>query len=166
MIEIVCFFLENLYLHFIAKESSVMGKVRNIIQTKGGAVFTIPSDTTVYSALELMLEKSIGALLIVDNEKFVGIFTERDYARKLVLKGKSSKDTLIREVMTERPITVGLDTTIEDCMKIMSDKKIRHLPVMEDNNLAGLISVGDVVKFIIEEQKFIIENLEQYISQR
>lgn len=143
-----------------------MGKVKNIIQIKGGAVFTVPSDTTVYSALELMLEKSIGALLIVDHGNFVGIFTERDYARKLILKGKSSRDTFIREVMTERPITVTPDTSIEDCMKIMSDKKIRHLPVMDEGKLGGLISVGDVVKFIIEEQKFIIENLEQYISQR
>jgi CBS domain-containing protein len=141
-----------------------MGKVRNIIQTKGSAVFSITSGTTVYNALELMFEKSIGALLVVDNDKFVGIFTERDYARKLILKGKSSKDTLIREVMTERPITVTPDTSIEDCMKIITDRKIRHLPVMENDKLAGLISVGDVVKFIIEEQKFIIENLEQYIT--
>lgn len=141
-----------------------MGKVRNIIQTKGSAVFSITSGTTVYNALELMFEKSIGALLVVDNGKFVGIFTERDYARKLILKGKSSKDTLIREVMTERPITVTPDTSIEDCMKIMTERKIRHLPVMEHDGLVGLISVGDVVKFIIEEQKFIIENLEQYIT--
>jgi CBS domain-containing protein len=141
-----------------------MGKVRNIIQTKGNAVFSAHSNITVYNALELMFEKSIGALLIVDNDKFLGIFTERDYARKLILKGKSSKDTLIREVMTERPTTVTLDTSIEDCMKIMSDKKIRHLPVMENDKLLGVISVGDVVKFIIEEQKFIIENLEQYIT--
>ena len=144
-----------------------MGKVRNIIQTKGGTIYSVPSDTIVYNAIELMFEKTIGALLIIDNGKFVGIFTERDYARKLALKGKSSKDTLIREVMTERPITVTLDTTIENCMKIMSEKKIRHLPVVEsdkDDKLVGLISVGDVVKFIIEEQKFIIENLEQYIT--
>jgi CBS domain-containing protein len=141
-----------------------MGKVRNIIQTKGNAVFSIPSTTTVYSALETMLEKSIGALLVVDDGKFVGIFTERDYARKLILKGKASKDTLIREVMTEHPISVTLDSSIEDCMKIMTDKKIRHLPVMENEKLVGLISVGDVVKFVIEEQKFIIESLEQYIS--
>ena len=144
-----------------------MGKVRNIIQTKGGTIYSVPSDTIVYNAIELMFEKTIGALLIIDNGKFVGIFTERDYARKLALKGKSSKDTLIREVMTERPITVTLDTTIEICMKIMSEKKIRHLPVVEsdkDDKLVGLNSVGDVVKFIIEEQKFIIENLEQYIT--
>ncbi len=144
-----------------------MGKVRNIIQTKGSTIYSVSSDTIVYNAIELMFEKSIGALLVIDKEKFVGIFTERDYARRLALKGKSSKDTLIREVMTERPITVTLDTTIETCMKIMSDKKIRHLPVVEseqNDKLVGLISVGDVVKFIIEEQKFIIENLEQYIS--
>ena len=141
-----------------------MGKVRNIIQTKGNVVFSVPSNITVYNALEMMLEKSIGALLVVDKEKFVGIFTERDYARKLALKGKSSKETLIREVMTEHPITVTPDSSIQDCMKIMSEKKIRHLPVMENDKLIGLVSVGDVVKFIIEEQKFIIENLEQYIS--
>ena len=141
-----------------------MGKVRNILQTKGNAVFTIPSNTTVYNALEIMVEKSIGALLIVDNAKFVGIFTERDYARKLIVKGKASKETLIREVMTEHPITVTPDTSIEECMKIMSERKIRHLPVMENDKLSGLISVGDVVKFIIEEQRFIIENLEQYIT--
>lgn len=141
-----------------------MGKVRNIIQTKGNAVFSVQPGITVYNALELMFEKSIGALLVVENGKFLGIFTERDYARKLILKGKSSKDTLIREVMTEHPTTVTLDTSIEDCMKLMSDKKTRHLPVMENDKLLGLISVGDVVKFIIEEQKFIIENLEQYIT--
>src|SRR5689334_25364791 len=129
-----------------------MGKVRNIIQTKGKVVFSVSSNITVYNALEMMLEKSIGALLIVDNGKFVGIFTERDYARKLVLKGKASKETLIREVMTEHPITVTCDTSIEECMKIMTERKIRHLPVMENNELVGLISVGDVVKFIIEEQ--------------
>lgn len=141
-----------------------MGKVRNIIQTKGNAIYAVPSNTIVYDAIELMCEKSIGALLIVDNGKLGGIFTERDYARRLALKGKSSKDTIIREVMTEQPITVTLDTTIEETMKIMSGKKIRHLPVVENGQLSGLISVGDVVKYIIEEQKFIIENLEQYIS--
>lgn len=142
----------------------VMGKVRNIIQVKGNTVFSVEPDTTVYNALELMFEKNIGALLVVDKGKFVGIFTERDYARKLILKGKSSRETRIREIMTEHPITVTLDTRIEECMKIMTDKKIRHLPVMENDTLLGLISVGDVVKFIIEEQKFIIESLEQYIT--
>lgn len=141
-----------------------MGKVRNIIQTKGNAIFSVASNVTVYQALERMFEKNIGSLLVIDDGKFVGIFTERDYARKLILKGKSSKETAIGEIMTEHPITVTYDTTIDECMRTMTDRKIRHLPVMEDNKLVGLISVGDVVKFIIEEQKFIIENLEQYIT--
>lgn len=141
-----------------------MGKVRNIIQAKGNAVFSVNSGITVYNALELMFEKSIGALLIVDDGKIKGIFTERDYARKLILKGKSSKDTLIREVMTQNPTTVTMETSIEDCMVLMSDKKFRHLPVLENDQLVGLISIGDVVKFVIEEQKFIIKSLEQYIT--
>ena len=141
-----------------------MGKVRNIIQTKGNAIYSVPSTITVYQALEHMFEKNIGALLVIDDGKFLGIFTERHYARKLALRGKSSKETLIGEIMTEQPVTVTCDTTIEDCMKIMTSKKIRHLPVMENEKLVGLISVGDVVKYIIQEQKFIIENLEQYIQ--
>src|SRR5688500_651074 len=111
-----------------------------------------------------MIEKNIGALLVIDDGNFLGIFTERHYARKLSLRGKYSKETLIGVVMTESPVTVTPDTRIEECMKIMTSKKIRHLPVMENDKLVGLISVGDVVKYIIEEQKFIIDNLEQYIS--
>jgi CBS domain-containing protein len=141
-----------------------MGKVRNIIQTKGNAIYSVPSTVTVYQALELMFEKNIGALLVIDEGKFVGIFTERHYARKLVLRGKSSKETTIGEIMTEQPVTVTCDTSIEDCMRIMTSKKIRHLPVMENNKILGIISMGDVVRYIIEEQKFIIENLEQYIT--
>ena len=141
-----------------------MGKVRDIIQTKGNAMYSVPSTVTVYQALEVMFEKNIGALLVIDNGKFSGIFTERHYARKIALRGKSSKETLIGEIMTERPVTVTCDTRIDECMKIMTGKKIRHLPVMDNGELAGLISVGDVVKYIIEEQKFIIENLEQYIT--
>ena len=141
-----------------------MGKVRDIIQTKGNAIYSVPSTVTVYQALEVMFEKNIGALLVIDNGKFSGIFTERHYARKIALRGKSSKETLIGEIMTERPVTVTCDTRIDECMKIMTGKKIRHLPVMDNGELAGLISVGDVVKYIIEEQKFIIENLEQYIT--
>ena len=141
-----------------------MGKVRNIIQTKGNAIYSVPSTTTVYHALEVMFEKNIGALLVIDNGKFLGIFTERHYARKLALRGKSSKETQIGEIMTEQPVSVTPETSIEECMKIMSGKKIRHLPVLENGTLVGVISVGDVVKYIIQEQKSIIENLEQYIS--
>lgn len=141
-----------------------MGKVRNIIQTKGNAIYSVPSTITVYQALEVMYEKNIGAVLIVDEGKFHGIFTERHYARKLALRGKSSKETTIGEIMTERPVTVNPDTSIEDCMRIMSSKKIRHLPVTENDKLVGLVSMGDVVRYVIDEQKFIINNLEQYIQ--
>jgi CBS domain-containing protein len=141
-----------------------MGHVRNILQSKGHSIFSVEPTITVYDALELMFEKNIGALLVTNDEKFVGIFTERDYARKLILKGKSSRDTLIGDIMTSQPVTVTEDDTIEDCMKIMTNKFIRHLPVLCGDRLTGLISIGDVVKYIIEEQKFIIENLEEYIT--
>ena len=141
-----------------------MGKVRDILKTKGRAVFSVEPSITVYSAIEQMCEKNIGGLLIVENGNLKGIFTERDYARKLILKGKSSKDTTISELMTKNPITVTPDNTIEDCMGVMSDKRIRHLPVVEDNQLIGMISIGDLVKHIIEEQKSIIEHLEHYIT--
>ena len=141
-----------------------MGKVRDILKTKGKAVFSVEPTIMVYQAIEQMCDKNIGGLLIVENGNLVGIFTERDYARKLILKGKSSKDTPINELMTKNPITVTPDNTIEECMNIMSGKRIRHLPVLEDNHLTGLISIGDVVKHIIEEQKSIIEHLEHYIT--
>ena len=141
-----------------------MGKVRNILQSKGSAVFSVEPGVTVLTAIQIMCEKNIGGLLITDNGKLVGIFTERDYARKLILKGKSSKDTLIKELMTENPISVTLDSSIDDCMQIMSGKRIRHLPVVEGDKLVGMISIGDVVRHIMEEQKDIIEHLEAYIS--
>lgn len=141
-----------------------MGKVRDILKTKGKAVFSVEPTIMVYQAIEQMCDKNIGGLLIVENGNLVGIFTERDYARKLILKGKSSKDTPISELMTKNPITVTPDNTIEECMNIMSGKRIRHLPVLEDNHLTGLISIGDLVKHIIEEQKSIIEHLEHYIT--
>ncbi|HOX83431.1 MAG TPA: CBS domain-containing protein [Chryseolinea sp.] len=141
-----------------------MGKVKNILQDKGNAVFSVEPNITVYNAIELMCEKNIGGLLILEGEKLVGIFTERDYARKLILKGKSSKDAKISELMTRNPFTVNLDTTIDECMGMMSGKRIRHLPVMDNEKVVGMISIGDVVKHIIEEQKGIIEHLESYIT--
>lgn len=142
-----------------------MATVKNILDLRPAKmVFSVPPDVTVYRAIEVMCEKNIGGLVIVEEDKLVGIFTERDYARKLILRGKSSKDTLIREIMTPDPITVRTDSTVEDCMKIMVEKKIRHLPVMENDQLVGVISIGDLVKQIMEEQKFIIENLEHYIT--
>ena len=141
-----------------------MGKVRNILQSKNNSTISVTPDSTVYDALELMVEKNVGALLVMDQDNFVGIFTERDYARKVILMGKASKETLIREIMTEDPVTVNLDNSIEDCMRLMTNKFIRHLPVIENGKLIGIISIGDVVKFIIEEQRFIIQNLEHYIT--
>jgi CBS domain-containing protein len=141
-----------------------MGTVRHILQKKGHEVLSVSPDATVFYALEYMVEKNVGALLVMDNERFAGIFTERDYARKVILKGRASRETPIKEIMSEHPITVTPDDTVEDCMKLMTQKYIRHLPVMENNKLVGLLSIGDIVKYIIEEQKFIIDNLEHYIS--
>ncbi len=141
-----------------------MGAVNSILQAKGHTVFSISPDTLVYNALEIMVEKNVSALLITENGKLTGIFTERDYARKVILKGKASKETKIGEIMTRDLITVASETSIDACMRLMSGKHIRHLPVVDNGQLTGIISIGDVVKYIIEEQKFIIENMEHYIT--
>ena len=140
--------------------------VMQILQAKGDEVWTIGPQVTVFEALKLMAEKEIGALLVVDAGKVVGIFSERDYARKVILKSRSSKDTPVRKIMTERVITVDPDTTVEVCMGLMTDRHIRHLPVMDDDKLIGVISIGDVVKAIISEQSYLIEHLENYIVGR
>jgi CBS domain-containing protein len=140
--------------------------VQQILQKKGGEVWTIGPQVTVFDALKLMAEKEIGALLVVETGKVVGIFSERDYARKVILKGRSSKDTPVRKIMTERVITVDPNTTVEVCMGLMTDRHIRHLPVIEDDRLIGVISIGDVVKVIITEQTYLIEHLENYIAGR
>jgi CBS domain-containing protein len=144
-----------------------MGHIRNIMQAKqakGAVIYSVAPDTFVYNALEIMYDKNISAMLVLENERPVGIFTERDYARKVVLKGKSSKETKISEIMTSDLITVSTNSTIEEAMQIMTTKFIRHLPVMDGEKLVGIVSIGDVVKFIIDEQQFIIGNLERYIS--
>jgi CBS domain-containing protein len=141
-----------------------MGTVNDILRTKGNKIFTIPPDTVVYRALELMVENNVSSLLVLQDEKLVGIFTERDYARKVILKGKASRDTLISEIMTANVVTVAPDTSIDECMHMMTHKFIRHLPVLREDKILGLVSIGDVVKSIIEDQKFIIENMEHYIT--
>ena len=141
-----------------------MGKVKDILKTKGNNVYSVEPSIMVYAAIELMCQKNIGGLLIVENGKLVGIFTERDYARKLILKGKSSKNTPLSELMTQNPITVTPENSIEDCMNLMTGKFIRHLPVVDEGKLVGMISIGDVVRFVIEEQRTIIEDLEHYIT--
>lgn len=141
-----------------------MGTVNKILQAKGHVTFSISPDISVYNALELMVEKNVSALVVMDNENLVGIFSERDYARKVVLKGKSSRDTQIGDIMTEDVITVSPESTVEECMQLMTSNFIRHLPVVSDNKLVGIVSIGDLVKYIIDEQKFIIENMEHYIT--
>jgi CBS domain-containing protein len=140
-------------------------KIRQILQGKKiNALFSVTSDTTVYNALVEMANKNIGAVLVIDEGKLSGIFSERDYARKIVLKGLHSDDTLVKDVMTTNVITIDMDDKLESAMQIMSDKHIRHLPVMEGEKLSGIISINDVVSSIIEEQKSQINSLQGYIS--
>jgi len=132
---------------------------------KNRQIWTISKDQSVMQALILMSEKNIGAIIIVDNNDFpIGIFSERDYARKIVLKGKSSKDTLLDEVMTKELITITRDYKIDQCMEIMNEKKIRHLPVLENKKIVGIISIGDVLKIMIKEQKELIDHLQKFIT--
>ena len=132
---------------------------------KNTQIWTISKDQSVMQALILMSEKNIGAIIIVDNNDFpIGIFSERDYARKIVLKGKSSKDTLLDEVMTKELITVTRDYKIDQCMEIMNEKRIRHLPVLENKKIVGIISIGDVLKIMIKEQKELIDHLQKFIT--
>ena len=141
-----------------------MSTVRNILQKKGNAVYSTSPDSSVYDALEELEEKNLGALVVLENGKLVGVFTERDYASKVILKGRSSKETLVRDIMSGTPVFVDPDKTLDDCMQLMTDKFIRHLPVLENGELIGVISIGDIVKYIIYDKDFIIENLEHYIT--
>ncbi len=141
-----------------------MKTVKQLLSTKSVQLYSVTEQTSVLDALKVMMEKNISALLIIDGIELKGIFTERDYARKIVLHGKSSADTAINEVMTANPITVLPSDSIDFCMGIMTDKHIRHLPVMENNELLAMVSIGDMVKFIIEDQKQTISQLENYIN--
>ena len=141
-----------------------MSTVRNILQIKGNAVYCVSPDSSVYDALEDLEERNLGALVVIEKGILIGVFTERDYARKVILKGRSSKETHVRDIMSHHPIFVNPDNTLDYCMQLMTDKFIRHLPVMENDELIGVISIGDIVKYIIKEKDFIIENLEHYIT--
>jgi len=141
-----------------------MTTVASILKSKRDKnVYTIAPTATVYDALARMAEKGIGALLVMDGDKVVGIITERDYARKVALMSRTSKETLVRDVMTSPVMYVRPDQTSEECMALMTENRLRHLPVMEGGKLIGLVSIGDLVKDIISEQQFIIEQLEHYI---
>lgn len=141
-----------------------MKTVRDLLKQKGREVWSVAPDSTVYDALQLMADKNIGALLVIDGGRTVGIFSERDYARQVILKGKTSKDTPVRDVMTSKVVFVRPEQNIEECMALMTDKRFRHLPVLEEGRLAGLLSIGDVVKALISEKDFLIEQLANYIS--
>jgi CBS domain-containing protein len=142
-----------------------MTTVAHILNSKSDhTVFTIAPTASVFDAVKLMADKSIGALVVMEGGKVVGIITERDYARKIVLMARSSKETAVREIMTTSVIYVGPDHTSEDCMVLMTEHRVRHFPVIDAGKLLGLISIGDLVKDIISEQKFIIQQLEHYIK--
>lgn len=140
-----------------------MTSVKQLLNIKGSHVWTFKPDATVYEALTVMAKENVGALVVVEGQRVVGIFSERDYARKVILAERSSKETRVREVMTSRVLCVGLEQTTQECMALMTQQRGRHLPVLEDDRLVGLISIGDVVKSIISEQVFMIERLEDYI---
>lgn len=138
--------------------------VRQVLEAKGGKVFCVAPETTAFQALGLMAEHNIGAVLVTDNQRLAGIFTERDYARKVVLNGLRSNDVSVRELMTASPQTVRLDQTVYEVMNIMTERRFRHLPVLEGERIVGIISIGDVVKSVIDEQRRTISHLSNYIA--
>ncbi len=141
-----------------------MIRMRDILANKGHEICSIGPDRTVFEALELMAEKEIGALLVMEGDRVKGLFSERDYARKMILHGRTSKETKVSEVMTDRVICSSLDNSAEECMAVMTEKRVRHLPIVEKDEVVGLISIGDIVKAVISEQQFTIEVLEKYIT--
>jgi len=141
-----------------------MAKVKEILDLKGRNVWAIEPEASVYDAMRRMADKGVGALLVIEGEQLRGIVSERDYARKVILQGRSSRTTQVSEIMTTRVAYAELDQHIEECMAIMTEKRIRHLPVIDAGRVIGVISIGDLVKSIIAEQKFIIEQLVRYIN--
>jgi len=141
-----------------------MISIRQLLERKGSEVWSTSPDSSVYEALQLLAEKDVGALLVLQDGELVGIVSERDYARKVVLHGMTSMKTPVKEIMTEEVITVGPGITVEEAMALMTDKHIRHLPVLEGESIVGVVSIGDLVKAIIADQEFTIGQLENYIS--
>jgi len=143
----------------------VLDPVSMLVRQKGGEIFSVPSGASVYSAIDMMADKHVGALLVVDDGSLVGVVSERDYARKVILKGKSSKDTFVREIMTSSPITINCNTSVEEALQLMTENRFRHLPVLNaDGRIAGVLSIGDLVKWIITSQDETIAHLEHYIA--
>ena len=141
-----------------------MVTIRRLLAQKGGNICSIHPDATVFDAVATMAENDIGSLIVMDGEALIGLITERHYARNVVLKGKTSPATTVREIMERHVITVGPEQSIEECMALMTDRRVRHLPVIEDKKIIGIVSIGDLVKCIIDGQKFVIDQLEHYIS--
>lgn len=140
-----------------------MKTVQQLLDSKRHKLVSVAPDDTVLDALRVMAEKEIGAVVVLDKEHLAGIFSERDYARKVILHGKASKDTPVKEIMTEKVVCVSPDQSIEQCMGLMTDKRVRHLPVLEHKKVVGVISIGDVVKEMLSEKEFVIKQLESYI---
>jgi len=141
-----------------------MKTVRDVLKRKGGEVTSVEPDTTVYDALKLMADKNIGAVVVLDGGRPMGLFTEREYARQVILKGKSSRDMVVREIMVSPVLCIAPQQNIEECMALMTDKRVRHLPVLEQDRLIGILSIGDVVKAVIDDKQFTIEQLAMYIQ--
>jgi CBS domain-containing protein len=141
-----------------------MASIKQVLQNKGHDICSIGPEASVYDAIAKMAQEEVGALVVLEGDSLVGVLSERDYARKVVLQGRSSRDTKIKDIMTTRVAYARLEQSVEDCMAVMTEKRIRHLPVMDGDKLVGVISIGDLVKSIIEEQQHVIEQLEQYIS--
>jgi CBS domain-containing protein len=141
-----------------------MKRVCDLLYDKGGAVWSLSPDATVYEAIDAMAQKSVGALLVMEGERLVGIVSERDYARKVILKGKSSRDTTVREIMSSPVICAAPELTVEQTMALMTDNRVRHLPVVVNDRVVGVISIGDVVRGMIEDKEFYIQQLTTYIT--
>ncbi len=137
--------------------------ILELLQARDGDIWAVSPQATVYDALRMLADKDVGALLVIENDKLVGVFSERDYARKIVLHGKSSAETFVWEIMSQGVVTISPQSTIDECMTLMTDKRVRHLPVMVGDKVVGIVSIGDIVKAIITKQAHTIENLEQYI---
>jgi CBS domain-containing protein len=138
--------------------------VRDVLRNKGGQIFSVDADATVFAALEVMARENVGALLVMNGGRLIGMLSERDYARKVILKGLSSPQTKVREIMTDTIFYARPEQTVEECMAVVTEKRCRHLPVLDDDKLVGLVSIGDLVKASIAEKEFIIEQLENYIK--
>lgn len=140
------------------------GIIKEILDYKGNAVWTVAPEATVFEAIQLMSDKNVGALLVIEHDKLIGIISERDYTRKVALKGKSSKELKVREIIPDRVLSVTPNHTIEECMRLMTEQRVRHLPVLEGDRITGVVSIGDLVNWVISAQSATIRQLETYIT--